>query len=358
LPCGGSLEKCTFVVIETKDLSGAFQMFDSQNGRGKELEAYNLIKAYHMQEMYQINSNHNDPQKISCDKRWEDAVHFKTEDDNVITDILHKLFNEQLYRTRLWSRESHAYQFNKNKINEFKGLSFSKGLPDDFPFQYVLFLEYLTKKEKISKTTSLSFKQRYNTIENNQIDVFAQINQQIINGKSFFDYIETYVALYKEIFLIENNILREFRDFYKKYCCYYNKHNRVGDIYLKELFKSAVFLIYDKFGTDIFLKYYKAIYSIVYRLRLEKQKIQYSSVAKYPIDNYQIFHVIQYAKKASDLNILIDWKNIAVNDCRHYTETTETIVEFFISSGIEVRSSDEKNRKKIKKLMNEVNKTV
>ena len=29
----------------------AFQMFESQNGRGKELEAYNLLKAYHIRAM-------------------------------------------------------------------------------------------------------------------------------------------------------------------------------------------------------------------------------------------------------------------------------------------------------------------
>lgn len=42
------LERCSVVVIVAENLSEAFQMFDSQNGRGKELEAYNLLKAYHL----------------------------------------------------------------------------------------------------------------------------------------------------------------------------------------------------------------------------------------------------------------------------------------------------------------------
>ena len=43
--------KCEYVVLEItgKDgLSLAFKLFDSQNGRGKPLEAYNLLKAYHL----------------------------------------------------------------------------------------------------------------------------------------------------------------------------------------------------------------------------------------------------------------------------------------------------------------------
>ena len=37
-------------------------MFDSQNGRGKELEAYNLLKAYHIRAM-ELNGQ---DEKIKC----------------------------------------------------------------------------------------------------------------------------------------------------------------------------------------------------------------------------------------------------------------------------------------------------
>ena len=49
--CKYLTQYCEFVEIKVKDLSEAFQMFDSQNGRGKELEAYNLLKAYHIRAM-------------------------------------------------------------------------------------------------------------------------------------------------------------------------------------------------------------------------------------------------------------------------------------------------------------------
>ena len=53
-------------------------MFESQNGRGKELEAYNLLKAYHIRAM----SYSSQEDKILCDKRWEDATMHISKNNN------------------------------------------------------------------------------------------------------------------------------------------------------------------------------------------------------------------------------------------------------------------------------------
>ncbi len=53
-----------------KRLSEAFQLFETQNGRGKPLEAYNRLKAYHIRAM--VDAERKD--KIECDVRWEDAA--------------------------------------------------------------------------------------------------------------------------------------------------------------------------------------------------------------------------------------------------------------------------------------------
>jgi len=45
------LEICEMVYVELDDLDEAFQFFDSQNSRGKPLESYDLLKAYHLREM-------------------------------------------------------------------------------------------------------------------------------------------------------------------------------------------------------------------------------------------------------------------------------------------------------------------
>ena len=42
---------CELIVVITKDISEAFQFFDSQNARGKALYPHDLLKAYHLREM-------------------------------------------------------------------------------------------------------------------------------------------------------------------------------------------------------------------------------------------------------------------------------------------------------------------
>ena len=73
------LESCEFVYIELDDLSEAFQLFDSQNARGKSLEAYDLLKAFHLREM----RNNTESEKLDCVSKWERYV-----DNKKINQIL------------------------------------------------------------------------------------------------------------------------------------------------------------------------------------------------------------------------------------------------------------------------------
>lgn len=63
-------DNCQVVKVTVKQISEAFQLFETQNGRGKDLEAYNLLKAYHIRAMTSSSCE----EKIDCDVRWEDAA--------------------------------------------------------------------------------------------------------------------------------------------------------------------------------------------------------------------------------------------------------------------------------------------
>ena len=130
-------EKCEYVVLTLtgKDsLPTAFKLFDSQNGTGKPLEAYNLLKAYHLRAMESIPETI----KIDCDRTWEQATRYKLNENDITEptyDILKHLFAEQLYRTRIWSRMQDAYSFSKKRISEFKGFTIDNNNRAVFPFQ-------------------------------------------------------------------------------------------------------------------------------------------------------------------------------------------------------------------------------
>lgn len=352
------LDSCDFVQIEVSDLTEAFQMFDSQNGRGKELEPYNLLKAYHIRAMEQDSRE----EKIRCDKCWEAATQYdptpKIKDDPNI-DILKQIFDEQLFRSRLWSRQNVAKVFSKESIDEFKGFTIDKNHPALFPYQNPQLLQYLTAKfyDTILSGTAAT-KNRFELGDNDHINPFVNINQQIVNGKGFFEYVETYVEIYKQMFIdIGSYKLSEFKEFYYMCCLNYNwneqnysiiKDNRKkdwafnptwpaarsGDTYLREAYKSAVFVLFDKFGEKGLNKYYKTLYRLIYVMRIEKSQVRYNSVAEMPC---KFFKIIATAKDLADLSELdtmaaeLSKKNFDAKNKKDKKIDNDTIINLIIT---------------------------
>jgi hypothetical protein len=329
------IDSCQFVQIKVADLSEAFQMFDSQNGRGKELQAYNLLKAYHIRAM----EDNSFEEKVACDKTWEGAARFEA--DKIInkrfsSDLLKQVINEQVYRSRVWSRKEVAWQFEKNKIQEFKGITVGKNMPIDFPYQNRELLLFVVQNYFKSLGVGVSgIRSRFKSISPENVSAFSLLNQNIVNGKDFFDYIETYVEIYKHLFLAEYNSLKEFKKFTHDYCLNYGGSQRDGDRYLFEVYKSLIMLMFDKFGEDGVEKYYETLYLLVYRLRIEKEQVRYNSVADYPAKT-EIFNIIENAKTFADMNTLeqMAYKKVI---CK---KDVKQIIIFFIEKGIHLESTD------------------
>ncbi len=308
-------DQCEFVEIVVDDLSEAFQMFDSQNGRGKELEAYNLLKAYHIRAMDQDSYE----QKVACDKRWEAATMYDATpqiDGDPNIDVLKQIFSEQLYRGRVWSKGHVAQKLTKAGIDEFKGFTIDKNHNIEFPFQNPSLLQYLTEKfYRNILAGTIATQPRFNYGDSENIDPFVSITQQIVNGKSFFDYVETYVEIYKQLFIqLKGFQLKEFKEFFYKYCLNYGKElknckgelyfksvdyaNRSGDTYLREAYKTVVMLLFDKFGENGLNKYYKILYKLIYVKRMISSQVRRDSVAELPVP---IIAVINQAQNLADL---------------------------------------------------------
>lgn len=299
------LNSCQFVEIIVSDLSEAFQLFETQNGRGKELEAYNLLKAYHLRAM----KENSQIDKIDSDRRWESAALFTDKNDNRI-DLLRQLINEHLFRIRTWSKGFPAGKFSKKETKEFKGLTIGKGESIDFPYQNIMLqhqigLSYL----KALNQGLFKVKDRFLHGDPENISPFVTINQLIINGKPFFDYIETYIEIYKRLFVNTGiSQLSEFKEFYKMYCKEYTGANRTGDGYIRQAYKSAIILVFDKFGEQGVNLMYRDIYTILYYLRLTRRQIKYSTMMKNEISGW-LFSTINNAKNFSDLTSI---RNVAL----------------------------------------------
>nr|WP_296777430.1 DUF262 domain-containing protein [Rhodococcus sp. (in: high G+C Gram-positive bacteria)] len=98
---------CEMIRVETDDADEAFRVFDSQNYRGKALLPHDLLKAFHLREMY----GESESMKVALVETWESAA-----------DVdLDRLFSTYLWRIRQWSRGLSAPPFAANHVGAFKG---------------------------------------------------------------------------------------------------------------------------------------------------------------------------------------------------------------------------------------------
>lgn len=253
--------KCEFVLFTVFELDEAFQLFDSQNARGKPLEPYDLLKAFHLREM-EFDSEED---RTKCVERWETSV-----DNGTLKPIL----GNHLFKIRKWSKYELKYNFTKDEIDEFKGIS-------------------LHQKQQYPYETSVRMLDGF--VENAQKDKFLrnlqvaqtfpfQITMPIINGKRFFEYVDFYITLREKLFDLnkEDSIkaeMPEFVQFYEEYCLGYNGWWRSGDEKVRNLYENILMAFIDKFGyVDDFENCYKAFYKLAYEIRCDKKRIAVETI--------------------------------------------------------------------------------
>lgn len=265
------LENCTFVKIVLNDVSEAFQFFDSQNSRGKELEPHDLLKAYHLREMREIPSD----EQIEIIEKWED----------IDTEELASLF-EYLYRIKNWSKLKSAREFTKDEISVFKGISLNNKIY--YPYKRIYYIaDYFINKIACEPLLEVAYP--------------FQLDNIIINGKRFFEMIYCYSKLKKEL----QNLIRKWN--FEIYNILYGDHKydgscRVGDGYVRGLFECACIYFIDKFGEDKWLtKVFEKLFLWAFSLRLTSGSIKFVSVDNFARKDDSFFKYIKEALYASDI---------------------------------------------------------
>lgn len=298
------LTKCTFVKIVLSDVSEAFQFFDSQNSRGKELEPHDLLKAYHLREMREIPSD----EQIEIIEKWED----------IDTDELASLF-EYLYRIKNWSKSKSARGFTKDEISVFKGINLNNKIY--YPYKRIFYVaEYFI--EKIAKPPLVETEYPF------------QLDNIIINGKHFFEMIYQYSKLKKDLpnlikkwnFEIYNILYADHKYNGKDYTGYY----RVGDDYTKILFECACMYFLDKFGEDKELeKVFEKIFLWAFYIRLTSKRIPFSSIDNYAMEYDSFFKYIKEALQISDI-LKVRLKSVSKSE----VQGVDAIVKYFEDKGL------------------------
>lgn len=254
------LKICEMVRVELDNLDEAFQFFDSQNARGKPLESYDLLKAYHLREM----KEKTDHIIHRCVERWEKSA--MSDDIN----NLDKIINSILFRLRRWHFQEHAEVFTANELETFKGVSEHVEYP---------YLNGILATDAINKmSTDNPFLYR-------SLSLF-QSNQTLVNGKYFFDYIQYYVVIYEKLFREGEGLLNtvnkingvDLGNNIIKFLDNYEHSYRVGDKYLRNLFECTLLFYFDKFGSNNLSEFITKSFLWVYSLRFEYQRISFKTI--------------------------------------------------------------------------------
>ena len=214
-------DRCELIVVVTSDVSEAFQFFDSQNARGKALYPHDLLKAYHLREMIDIEEN--EVERIV--KGWE----------RISQSGLADFFGNYLYRIKEWVNGNRAEVLDERNIHMFKGITRSARTP------YAQFYKSAYCYADMVNSSAMPFVSGTRNINAFQLDA------PIIAGKPFFEYTKHYYAILKDIrdnskyegFYINDNIIVKTLDRYFK--------NGVGNGIARLLFDTSVLLYVDRF---------------------------------------------------------------------------------------------------------------
>ncbi len=277
------LNKCQVVTVALNDVSEAFQFFDSQNARGRDLEPHDLLKAYHLREF----SVSDEPLKAKTVAHWE----------NSDTEELAMLFSQYLYRIRNWSRGASARYFGKNDTGLFKGVN----LETIASYPYV---EQLRIAHHFVDHYNAQYERK---IDSRSLGFPFHLDQMVINGRRFFEMTSHYQGKVKRI-REESHQGREWSastvlDGYAgrifETINTYPARTRTGDCYVRAIFDCLLIYYIDKFGHAEVSRAIEKIFIWAYSLRLQMQVVQLASMDNYVLEN-NLFTQIKEATRPED----------------------------------------------------------
>lgn len=172
------LQDCSVVVLRVRDLDAAFQMFDSQNTRGRALYPTDLLKAYHLREFSQASPDRE--AMLATVREWESVD--PAEINHVIAEVI--------FRIKSWSsnRPIPRKGFTPHDIGLFKGIK--EGASGNSRYRWA-------RQALLAKASVDRFQHenatlvRHGVVE--ELEYPFLITQPVIDGEAFFQSVHHYV---------------------------------------------------------------------------------------------------------------------------------------------------------------------
>ena len=222
------------VVLTVNELSEAFQLFDSQNTRGRELYPHDLLKAYHLREIH----DKYDMQRAVL--KWE------SKDPKAIRE----LFDNYLFPLWNWSKRRKSSRFTAAEIDLYKGIEESSGYTyarrANKAMPYFLLSEPLISGGDFFEMVD-HYMQMLHSIKLELIDNpdFTRIKELLIDDKSKVGQIKTPADLDKACKSSSTGMNHARNLFFCALLCYYDRFHNFDLMAVKKLFTWAMMLRVD-----------------------------------------------------------------------------------------------------------------
>lgn len=276
-------KQCEIIVVITNDISEAFQFFDSQNARGKKLFPHDLLKAYHLREMNELETD----VIVKTVKRWEEMNQRELAD----------LFGEYLFRVREWLKGNKAWELNEHNIDKFKGINKEDNSP------YAQFFKGAYAYADMVNMSAMPFVSGMRNLNPFQLEA------PIVAGKPFFDYASHYFHILEDIqnnekyvgYFVNGNVIVQTLDL-RKY------KNGTGNRITRKMFDLAALLYVDRFcpekpthtDLDIFEQFLVLDFIWAYSLRAQYSNLGWASAQNYIMGTSDLINSFNLYKKIAE----------------------------------------------------------
>lgn len=219
------------VVITVDRVEEAFQLFDSQNTRGRSLDPHDLLKAYHLRAM------RDTPYEMRhVVTRWEEFS----------SDDVRNIFAHYLFPICNWEMKEKTHPFTAKDIDAYKGISGDRGY------------SYATRARRAAPC--------------------FQIGEPFIEGEDFFLMSEHYLQMRKDIELeLKQNSNFDYIDEALN-----QKKQSAGYRYACKLFWCALFAYYDRFH-NFDERAVRKLFTWAMMIRVDMQSLGFGTINKYAI---------------------------------------------------------------------------
>lgn len=219
------------VIITVSRVEEAFQLFDSQNTRGRSLAPHDLLKAYHLRAM---REDHYGMRHVVT--RWEEFS----------SDEVRDLFARYLFPVANWELGERTRPFTTREIDAYKGV------PERSGYSYAA----------RARRAAPSF----------------QVGEAFIEGEDFFLMAEHYLHMRRdiELELSESSGLADIHEVLSR------KSPSAGFRHAHNLFLCALFAYYDRFR-NFEIRAVRKLFCWAMMVRVDMQSLGFDTINKYAV---------------------------------------------------------------------------